>query len=65
MNNTENNQEKQAPLPMPASETKPPKKGWRQYRMVIILGLILLFMVYIFAAKEYGIVEQSTPREQL
>ena len=61
MNNTENNQENQAPLPMPASETKPPKKGWRQYRMVIILGLILLFMVYIFAAKEYRRVEQSTP----
>ncbi len=63
MNNSPNDQEKQEPqLPVAASpETKPPKEGWRRYRMLIILGMILIFIIYIFTAKEYQVVEQATP----
>jgi hypothetical protein len=62
MNNSPNNQEKQdATLPVTtAPESKPPQEGWRRYRLLIIFGLILLFIVYIFAAKEYQVVEQAT-----
>ena len=63
MNNSQNNQEKQDPLLPVAAEpaTKPPKEGWRRHRMLIILGLILIFIIYIFAAKEYQVVELATP----
>ena len=63
MNNSPNNQEKQESRLPVATEpaAKPPQEGWRRHRMLIILGLILLFIVYIFAAKEYQVVEQATP----
>lgn len=40
---------------------KPAPSGWRRHRLLIILGLILVFIIYIFAAKEYHTVEQATP----
>ena len=63
MNNSPNNQEKQdAQLPAPPEPaTKPPQEGWRRHRLLIILSLILLFIIYLFAAKEYQVVEQATP----
>jgi hypothetical protein len=48
--------------PVPAKPTaKPPQEGWRRYRVLIILALVLVFIVYIFAAKEYRAAEQATP----
>ena len=63
MNNFPNDQEKQdMPLPAPPEPaTKPPQEGWRRHRLLIILSLILLFIIYLFAAKEYQVVEQATP----
>ena len=56
------NQEDQTPLPAVAepTEAKPPQGGWRRYRALIICGLILAFIIYIFAAKEYQGVEQAS-----
>ena len=63
MNNSPNNQEKQdSRLPTPTEPaTESPQAGWRRHRLLIILSLILLFIIYLFGAREYQVVEQATP----
>ena len=52
------------PVPAPP-EAKPPQEGWQRYRFLIICGLVLAFIIYIFAAKESRMVEQATPPGQI
>ena len=52
------------PVPAPP-EAKPPQGGWQRYRFLIICGLVLAFIIYIFAAKESRMVEQATPPGQI
>ena len=59
-NNTPEDITPTPPVPAPP-EAKPPQEGWRRYRFLIICGLVLAFIVYIFAAKESRLVEQATP----
>jgi hypothetical protein len=63
----QNTPEEQTPMPPVATtpEAGPPQEGWRRYRLFIILGLVLAFIVYIFAARESKLVEQATPPGQI
>jgi hypothetical protein len=62
MPNSNHNPEDQTPLPAVAAPTEAtPQPGrWRRHRALIICGLVLAFIVYIFAAREYQGVEQAS-----
>lgn len=62
MENPLNNNEEHSETPSaPALPEDPsPRQDWRRYRVLIICGLILVFIGYIFAAREYAGVEQAT-----
>ncbi len=51
--------------PVPAPPEAKPQEGWRRYRFLIICGVVLAFIIYIFAAKKSMLVEQATPPGQI
>ena len=57
-----NNAPEETTPPVPAPlEVQSPQEGWRRHRLLIICGVVLAFIIYIFAARESKQIQQTTP----